>query len=87
MIIVITDNGNKYVNDSSIELLSHEREERKVHIFLVDRNVSAYDYKDVQQVVYIGNNSDAINREDGDVVHDLKIQLKEAEARYDDFHP
>ena len=85
MIIVITDNGNKYVNDSSIELLSHEREERKVHIFLVDRNVSAYDYKDVQQVVYIGNNSDVTIKEDSDVVADLKKLLKEEEARYDDL--
>lgn len=83
MIIVITDHGNKYVNDSSIELLSHDREERKVHIFLADRNASAYDYKDVQQVVYIGNNSDATIKEDSDVVADLKKLLKEEEARYD----
>jgi hypothetical protein len=85
MIIIITDHGNKYVNDSSIELLSHEREERKVHIFLADRNVSAYDYKDVQQVVYIGNNSDVTFKEDSDVVADLKKLLKEEEARYDDL--
>lgn len=84
MIIVITDHGNKYVNDSSIELLSHDREARKVHIFLADRNASAYDYKDVQQVVYIGNNSDATIKEDSDVVADLKKLLKEEEARYDD---
>lgn len=84
MIIVITDHGNKYVNDSSIELLSHDREERKVRIFLADRNSSAYDYKDVQQVVYIGNNSDATIKEDSDIVADLKKLLKEEEARYDD---
>lgn len=84
MIIVITDHGNKYVNDSSIELLSHDREARKVHIFFADRNASAYDYKDVQQIVYIGNNSDVTIKEDSDVVADLKKLLKEEEARYDD---
>lgn len=86
MIIVITKDGNKYVNDSSLELLSHDREERKVHIFLADRNASAYDYKDVQQVVYIGNNSDVIWKEDSDVVANLKKQLKEEEARHDEQH-
>ena len=82
MIIVITDHGNKYVNDSSIELLSHVREERKVHIFVAERNAYSYEYKDVQQVVYIGNNSDATIKEDSDVVADLKKLLKEEEARY-----
>jgi hypothetical protein len=52
---------------------------------LADGNVSAYDYKDVQQVVYIGNNSDVTIKEDSDVVVDLKKLLKEEEARYDDL--
>ena len=83
MIIVITDHGNKYVNDSSIELLSHVREERKVHIYRLDSKDSSYIYNGVQQVVYIGNNSDATIKEDSDVVADLKKLLKEEEARYD----
>lgn len=84
MIIVITDDGNKYVNDNSIEVISHDREKRKVSIFLPDRNSAVYTYTDVQQVVYYGNNSDVVIKEDSNEMADLKKKLKESEARYKD---
>ena len=84
MIIVITTNGNEYINENSIQTLHHQRNERIASIFLDKERIPARHIYDVQQVVYIGNNSDAIIKEDGDVVDDLKKQLKEADSRYDD---
>jgi hypothetical protein len=84
MIIVITDNGNEYINDNSIQTIHHERNERIASIFLDKERIPARHIYDVQQVVYIGNNSDVTFKEDSNVVADLKKLLKEEEARYDE---
>lgn len=84
MIIVITDNGNEYINDNSIQTIRHERNERLASIFLDKERIPARHIYDVQQVVYIGNNSDVTFKEDSNVVADLKKLLKEEEARYDE---
>jgi hypothetical protein len=85
MIIVITDNGNEYINDNSIQTIQHQRNERIASIFLDKERIPARHIYDVQQIVYIGNNSDVTIKEDSDVVVDLKKLLKEEEARYDDL--
>ena len=85
MIIVITDSGNKYINENTIESVAHIRENRTVHVYSPHKKIPTYIYSDVQQVVYIGNNSDATIKEDGNVVADLKKLLKEEEARYDEL--
>jgi hypothetical protein len=84
MIIVITDNGNKYINENTIESVAHIRENRTVHVYSPHKKIPTYIYSDVQQVVYIGNNSDVTFKEDSNVVADLKKLLKEEEARYDE---
>jgi hypothetical protein len=85
MIIVITDNGNKYFPENAVESVIHNREKGEVYVYLPNNNDASYKYKNVQQVVYIGNNSDATIKEDSNVVADLKKLLKEEEARYDDL--
>lgn len=84
MIIIITDDGNKYFPDDAVESVLHNRKKRKVKVYLPNKDSSSYDFENVQQVVYIGNNSDATIKEDSNVVADLKKLLKEEEARYDD---
>jgi hypothetical protein len=85
MIIVITDNGNKYFPENAVESVIHNREKGEVYVYLPNNNDASYKYMNVQQVVYIGNNSDATIKEDSNVVADLKKLLKEEEARYDDL--
>lgn len=85
MIIVITDNGNKYFPENAVESVIHNREKGEAYVYLPNKNNASYKFKDVQQVVYIGNNSDATIKEESNVVADLKKLLKEEEARYDDL--
>lgn len=85
MIIVITDNGNKYFPENAVESVIHNREKGEAYVYLPKKDNASYKFKDVQQVVYIGNNSDATIKEDSNVVADLKKLLKEEEARYDDL--
>ena len=85
MIIIITDNGNKYFPENAVESVIHNREKEEAYVYLPNKNEASYKFKDVQQVVYIGNNSDATIKEDSNVVADLKKLLKEEEARYDDL--
>lgn len=85
MIIVITDNGNKYFPENAVESVIHNREKGEAYVYLPNKDNASYKFKDVQQVVYIGNNSDATIKEDSNVVADLKKLLKEEEARYDDI--
>ena len=84
MIIVITDNGNKYFPDNAVESVLHNKEKREVKVYLPNENSSSYNFNKVQQIVYIRNNSDVTIKEDSDVVADLKKLLKEEEARYDE---
>lgn len=84
MIIVITDNGNKYFPENAVESVLHNRKLGKAYVHLPGKDIASYEFKNVQQVVYIGNNSDATIKEDSNVVADLKKLLKEEEARYDD---
>jgi hypothetical protein len=85
MIIVITDNGNKYFPENAVESVLHNREKGEAYVYLPNKDNASYKFKNVQQVVYIGNNSDATIKEDSNVVADLKKLLKEEEARYDDL--
>lgn len=85
MIIVITDNGNKYFSENAVESVIHNREKGEAYVYLPNKDSSSYKFNNVQQVVYIGNNSDVTIKEDSDVVADLKKLLKEEEARYDDL--
>lgn len=85
MIIVITDNGNKYFPENAVESVIHNREKGEAYVYLPNKDNASYKFKNVQQVVYIGNNSDVTIKEDSDVVADLKKLLKEAEAQYDDL--
>lgn len=85
MIIVITDNGNKYFPENAVESVIHNREKGEAYVYLPNKDNASYKFKDVQQVVYIGNNSDVTIKEDSNVVADLKKLLKEEEARYDDL--
>lgn len=84
MIIVITDNGNKYFPENAVESVIHNREKGEAYVYLPNKDSSSYKFNNVQQVVYIGNNSDVTIKEDSNVVADLKKLLKEEEARYDD---
>jgi hypothetical protein len=84
MIIVITDNGNKYFPENAVESVIHNREKGEAYVYLPNKKEASYKFKDVQQVLYIGNNSDATIKEDSNVVNDLKKLLKEEKARYDD---
>ena len=84
MIIVITDNGNKYFPENAVESVIHNREKGEVYVYLPNKNEASYKFNNVQQVVYIGNNSDATIKEDSNLVADLKKLLKEEKARYDD---
>jgi hypothetical protein len=85
MIIVITDNGNKYFPENAVESVLHNREKGEAYVYLPNKDNASYKFKDVQQVVYIGNNSDVTIKEDSNVVADLKKLLKEEESRYDDL--
>lgn len=85
MIIVITDNGNKYFPENAVESVIHNREKGEAYVYLPNKDNASYKFNNVQQVVYIGNNSDATIKEDSNVVADLKKLLKEEEARYDDL--
>jgi DNA-directed RNA polymerase subunit F len=85
MIIVITDNGNKYFPENAVESVIHNREKGEAYVYLPNKDNASYKFKDVQQVVYIGNNSDVTIKEDSNVVADLKKLLKEEESRYDDL--
>jgi hypothetical protein len=85
MIIVITDNGNKYFPENAVESVLHNREKGEAYVYLPNKDNASYKFKNVQQVVYIGNNSDATIKEDSNVVADLKKLLKEEESRYDDL--
>jgi hypothetical protein len=85
MIIVITDNGNKYFPENAVESVIHNRVKGEAYVYLPNKDNASYKFKDVQQEVYTGNNSDATIKEDSNVVADLKKLLKEEEARYDDL--
>lgn len=51
MIIVKTSKGDIFVNEKTIQALSHEKKEKKVMIYDKEREL-AYDIDDVESIVY-----------------------------------
>jgi hypothetical protein len=76
MIIVKTKNGDSFINDKAVTLVTHNKEKATVSYFCADNGIGG-DIKDVECVIY-NNESQPISRqENGSEIERLKAKLDE----------
>ena len=76
MIIVKTKNGDSFINDKAVTLVTHKKEKAIVSYFCADSGIGG-DIKDVECVIY-NNESQPISLEDnGSEIERLKAKLDE----------
>lgn len=78
MILVITKEGNEYINDKLVISVAHERKLKKVYVELPDHNPHVI--HDVEQIRYYSDTTQITIEEDGSEVKKLKDQLKAKDA-------
>ena len=85
MILVITKDGNEYINENNVVSVNHSRRLKSVFITYMDEKLGSRCIDNVEQVQYISNNHDIVIKDDGSEIQKLKKVLKEQDARYNNL--
>jgi hypothetical protein len=85
MILVITKDGNEYINENNVVSVNHSRRLKSAFITYMDGKLGSRCIDNVEQVQYISNNHDVVIKEDGSDIQKLKKVLKEQDARYNNL--
>lgn len=79
MIIIKTKNGDCFINDKAVTMVSHDREKAKVNVY-GDKGL-LYEIKDVESVLYTNDTQPTSWNDEGSEIQRLKaiIEKKEKE--------
>ena len=80
MILVITKDGNVYINEKAVVSVIHSRKLKKALITPMGEKKELQHIDYVEQIRYISDNADVCIEEDGSEVKKLKDKLKEKDA-------
>jgi hypothetical protein len=72
MIIIVTKNGNQYVNDKAVVSVSHSKKLAEAYVTPIGDTPRTQVYKNVDQIIYISDSEKVTIKEDGGELHDLK---------------
>jgi hypothetical protein len=72
MIIIVTKNGNQYVNDKAVVSVSHSIKLAEAYVTPIGDTPRTQVFKNVEQVIYVSDSEKVTIKEDGGDLHDLK---------------
>lgn len=72
MIVIVTKNGNQYVNDKAVVSVSHSKKLAEAYVTPIGDTPRTQVYKNVDQIIYISDSEKVTIKEDGSELHDLK---------------
>lgn len=72
MIVIVTKNGNQYVNDKAVVSVSHSIALAEAYVTPIGDTPRTQVYKNVEQIIYISDSEKVTIKEDGNDLHDLK---------------
>ena len=72
MIVIVTQNGNQYVNDKAVVSVSHSKKLAEAYVTPIGDTPRTQVYKNVDQIIYISDSEKVTIKEDGSELHDLK---------------
>lgn len=72
MIVIVTKNGNQYVNDKAVVSVSHSKKLAEAYVTPIGDTPRTQVYKNVEQITYISDSEKVTIKEDGNDLRDLK---------------
>ncbi len=72
MIIIVTKNGNQYVNDKAVVSVSHSIKLAEAYVTPIGDTPRTQVYKNVEQIIYISDSEKVTIKEDGNGLRDLE---------------
>lgn len=72
MIIIVTKNGNQYMNDKAVVSVSHSIKLAEAYVTPIGDTPRTQVFKNVEQVIYVSDSEKVTIKEDGNDLHDLK---------------
>jgi hypothetical protein len=83
MIVIVTKNGNQYVNDKAVVSVSHSITLAEAYVTPIGDTPRTQVYKNVEQIIYISDSEKVTIKEDGNDLQDLKKKYDNL-AEYND---
>jgi hypothetical protein len=72
MIVIVTKNGNQYVNDKAVVSVSHSITLAEAYVTPIGDTPRTQVYKNVEQIIYISDSEKVTIKEDGNDLQDFK---------------